>query len=136
MAATRHGYYESQSGARRQTHTVETKVTALHAAARAGMADLVGVMLESKPEFDGLDDDGRTPLYPAAVLAIHGDYERVVQVLLEAGADPNKSPEKETILGGALRQKRPAIARKLLEAGAKSTPAELAELERLEHSTR
>ena len=129
VAATRHGYYERKTGMRRQTQTIETRVSALHAAARAGMADLVATMVESKPDLNAVDDDGRTPLYLAAVLAIHGDYERVVDVLLQAGADPNKSPPKETILAGALRQKRPAIARKLLEAGAQATPAEREALE-------
>ena len=57
--------------------------TALHAAVRAGHAELVQLLLESNSDKDARKNDGRTPIY----LASQNGHDKVVELLLAAGAD-------------------------------------------------
>ena len=85
----------------------------IHAAVRAGLLDRVRALLDGGTPVDALDESGRTPLHHA----IASDQEAFVRLLIERGADVNARDKAGYYplmrLGDA-----PAIARRLLEAGA------------------
>ncbi|KAL5249390.1 hypothetical protein ACHWQZ_G018297 [Mnemiopsis leidyi] len=67
--------------------------TALHVAAQEGHADVLATLLEqeNKACLDAVDDRGRTPLMYAAA----SGKTRCVELLLEAGANPNHKDDKQ-----------------------------------------
>jgi ankyrin repeat protein len=65
----------------------------LHAAARWGQAEAARLLLEAGADVDATDDHGNTPLSTAVYEyrdENHEPYVRVLDVLLEHDADPNK----------------------------------------------
>jgi len=63
-------------------HGGAKRLTALHAAAARGRADVVKALIAANALVDPTDADGRTPLHHAA----HGDHDDVLRVLVSAGA--------------------------------------------------
>ncbi|MGE0494878.1 MAG: ankyrin repeat domain-containing protein [Vulcanimicrobiota bacterium] len=115
------------------SYWVDGGETALHEAARAGMDQLVAAMVEAdQVDIDLQDKQGRTPMYLAAVLGVKGNPDKVVDALIAGGADINNGKPGLTLVSEVLQRKRTAIARKLVDAGAKTTPDDLAELAKLE----
>lgn len=62
-----------------------TQNTPLHAAADAGNADIVGILLAHGAQVDAQCDGGWTPL----MRACNGGFVEVARILLTAGANPN-----------------------------------------------
>lgn len=102
---------------------------ALQCAVQHGRSDLVRILLESSIEVNGpvkkfaySDADGRTVAENRHVLhaAVAVDSPDMLQMLLDAGADPNItiSDYSETVLEFATYEKKPELVRLLLDAGA------------------
>jgi ankyrin repeat protein len=93
----------------------EDRVTVLHLAAGRGRTDMVRLFLQREADVTLTDGDGCTALCDAARAGVTG----VVQLLLDAGADPNCASRYGTALHAAADANRHDIARQLLEAGAR-----------------
>jgi cytohesin len=93
----------------------EYKLTALHRAAAAGHADVVGALLDRSAQVDARDYGGGTALHAAAA---HGHADAAA-ALLDRGADPS-APDEEglTPLHFAARGGHEAAAALLLKRGA------------------
>ncbi|KAK2714216.1 hypothetical protein QYM36_008698 [Artemia franciscana] len=73
------------------------KCTALHCAARKGNLDICKLLVSKGATVDVLDSDNRTALYDAVIkVSIYAkkDKIRVIEYLLEKGADPNSKDHK------------------------------------------
>ena len=68
-----------------QSYAVAKTGSELHGAAYAGSEEVVRHCLTDGEDINGSDAWGRTPLH----LAVSGDWPKVVQLLLVAGADPS-----------------------------------------------
>lgn len=128
--------YAVRHGKGDDAYWVDGGETALHEAARAGMDQLVVAMVEAKQvDIDLQDKQGRTPMYLAAVLGVKGNPDKVVDALIAGGADIDSGKPGLTLVNEVLQKKRTAIARQLVDAGAKTTPADLEELAKLEQDS-
>ena len=100
------------------TITVHGGSTPLMEAASWGQADVAQLLIARGADVNASDDVGNTPLRLAA------DHSNTVQVLLKAGADPNRASKKATPLSAAAESGAEAVVRMLLDAGARiDTPA-------------
>ncbi|MCA9796202.1 MAG: ankyrin repeat domain-containing protein [Candidatus Eremiobacteraeota bacterium] len=125
--------YAVRHGKGDDAYWVDGGETGLHAAARAGMDQLVAAMVAAKKvDINVKDKQGRTPMYLAAVLGVKGNPDKVVAALIAAGADIDQGKPGLTLVNEVLQRKRTAVARQLVDAGAKTTPADLEELAKLE----
>jgi ankyrin repeat protein len=89
--------------------------TPLSWAAQSGRAQIVRLLMQSRPCVDEMDRGERTPLSRAS---IHG-HEAVVRLLIENGANVNASDKVErTPLSQASSKGHEAVARLLIENGA------------------
>jgi ankyrin repeat protein len=104
------------AGANPRTRTGEGRRTALHAAADAGRADAVSLLLEAGAAVDARDGGGRTALWRGASRG-HG---LVVELLLRSGADPDARDfdYEQTPLIQAVTADEPGVVEALLSAGA------------------
>ena len=66
------------------------------------------------------------------MLGVKGNPDKVVAALIAAGADIDQGKPGLTLVNEVLQRKRTAVARQLVDAGAKTTPADLEELAKLE----
>lgn len=107
----------------------------LNAAAFHGHWRLCQFLIESGADVNGaLPDTGETPLHAALSKANRPTYELVVQVLLAAGADPNRATQSSVETGAFMRDARTkgetplhraaafapeSVVRMLIDAGAR-----------------
>jgi ankyrin repeat protein len=90
------------------------EVTSMHAAARAGHADILSLLLEHSADVDGRGREGQTPLHRALSV-------EVVRCLLDGGADIDAPNDNGwTALCLAACHGRVEFARMLLECGART----------------
>ena len=92
-----------------------TKVTAIHAAAEAGQADILSLLIQHGADVNGRNGIGDTPLFPAS------EYSRleVGHILLNHGADIDARNEyNNTALIYAIMMSNIEFARMLLDRGA------------------
>ncbi|CAL8304435.1 unnamed protein product [Merluccius merluccius] len=113
------------SGAEVNMLTMESQSTPLHLAARKGLEDLVALFLARGANVLAKNREGETPLNAACSGAERhteaGRYLRVVQLLLEAGAEPCMAGRKlHTPLHNACANCSARIAEVLLQWGAKA----------------
>ncbi len=85
----------------------------LHNAAREGGAELASVLLDGGADINGTDDLGRTPLLYAAE---HG-HDRVVELLLQEGADTEATWEGWTPLSASAGNGHKDVVERLLSSG-------------------
>ncbi|WP_435017838.1 ankyrin repeat domain-containing protein [Tundrisphaera sp. TA3] len=104
------------AGADPRTRTGEERRTALHAAAEAGRAGLIPLLIEAGAAVDARDERGRTALWRAA----HRGNGPVVEALLRHGADPDARDfdDEATPLIRAVLADAPGAVDALLAAGA------------------
>ena len=112
-----------QSGADVNLSHRQSRLTPLHVAARRGLEEHVELLISHDADVAARNLEGETPLNAACSGAERaseaGRYLRVVQRLLEAGADPSKAGKKQhTPLHNACGNCSPRIARQLLQHGA------------------
>eukprot|EP00930_Biecheleria_cincta_P071221 TRINITY_DN58734_c0_g1_i1.p1 TRINITY_DN58734_c0_g1~~TRINITY_DN58734_c0_g1_i1.p1 ORF type:complete len:294 (-),score=47.04 TRINITY_DN58734_c0_g1_i1:107-925(-) len=87
----------------------------LHLAVRGHMTDLAVYLVSRGVDHEAINEAGRTPLVQAAIKGL----PRVVDVLLEARADPNhKDRSGKSALQYATQRRQHDVAKKLLQAGA------------------
>ncbi|KAJ3601514.1 hypothetical protein NHX12_032482 [Muraenolepis orangiensis] len=112
-------------GAEVNVLTRESLQIPLHVAARRGLEDLVGLFLGHGADVLAKNREGETPLNAACSGAERpaeaGRYLRVVQALLEAGAEPHTAGRKlHTPLHNACANCSSRIAEGLLQRGARA----------------
>lgn len=88
--------------------------TALFFAARAGHLEAARALIEAGADVDHLAAFGITP----TIMAIHGGNDALVSLLLDRGADPNRSTAGYQALHAAILHGKSSIARLLLDHGA------------------
>lgn len=108
-----------------------SRLTPLHVAARHGLEELVELFLKHGADVKATSCEGETPLNAACAGAERpseaGRYLRVVQQLLEAGAEPRTAGKKKhTPLHNACSNCSPRIAELLLQHGAEADVANCA----------
>jgi len=92
--------------------------TALHFAARFGNIHMARMLIERGSDAKAVNKAGQSPLHYAVTSRGEENIE-LVQLLLDAGADPNlKDGEDQTSLERAMNHDRNGIVRLLLERGA------------------
>lgn len=106
----------------------ESRLTALHVAARRGLEEHVELFLKHGADVRATSQEGETPLNAACSGAERpseaGRYLRVIQKLLEAGADPRTAGRKQhTPLHNACSNCCPRIVDVLLQHGARAAVA-------------
>ena len=104
----------------------ERGMTELHLAAYHGELDWVQNCLNGGLSVHSRDTGGYTPLTWAADMGIvEGDYQQIVTLLIEIGADVNAIDHLgRSVLNIALNAGNPEIVRQLMEAGAADSEAE------------
>ncbi|KAK2893528.1 ankyrin repeat and SOCS box protein 16 [Channa argus] len=110
----------------------ESRLTPLHVAARRGLEEHVDIFLSHGADVLATNQEGETPLNTACSAADRpsdaGRYLRVIQRLLDAGADPRTAGRKNhTPLHNACANCSPRIVDVLLKHGAKADVANCAE---------
>lgn len=115
-------------GAQVNVRMRESRLTPLHIAARRGLDKLVELFLSYSADVLATNQEGETPLNAACSAAEKPSeadrYLRVVQMLLEAGAEPQTAGRKmHTPLHNACANCCPRIADLLLQHGAKADVA-------------
>jgi hypothetical protein len=83
-------------------HLTGQRRSALHWAAGAGHADIVGLLLANGADLETTDECGWSPVIPA----ILNGHESIAVQLLEAGADPELVCGGRSITQWALRYRR------------------------------
>lgn len=97
---------------RREARAVSLRIE-LHAAASAGDADMIAVLIEHGASVEARMPDGRRPLHTAA----QGGRSAAVKALLGAGADPEARDLNGDTVTDLARSRRDAVAlRALAEA--------------------
>uniref|UniRef100_A0A3Q3XGA2 SOCS box domain-containing protein n=1 Tax=Mola mola TaxID=94237 RepID=A0A3Q3XGA2_MOLML len=109
----------------------ESRLTPLHVAARRGLEEHVALFLRHGADVLATSREGETPLNAACCGAERpseaGRYLRVIQKLLDAGADPRTAGRKQhTPLHNACANCSPRIVEVLLQHGAKADAANCA----------
>ena len=93
------------------------KITALHAAAKAGFHEVIKVLAESRADLNAKSGNGDTPL----IVGVRSGRIESVRALLTAGADPDvpdrKGATSLTISGRSRRPRSRDIARLICEHG-------------------
>ncbi|XP_056870833.1 ankyrin repeat and SOCS box protein 16 [Takifugu flavidus] len=117
-----------RAGAEVNARVRESRLTALHIAARRGLEEHVELYLKHGADVRATSQEGETPLNAACSGAERpceaGRYLRVIQRLLEAGADPRTAGRKQhTPLHNACSNCSPRIVDVLLQHGARAAVA-------------
>ncbi len=100
------------------TLRAERGETALHFAARFGKVDMARALIEHDADSKALNVAGQSPLHHA-VTAVGEENPGLVQLLLDAGADPNQEDQAgQTPVSRAMKHERNKIVQLLLECGA------------------
>ncbi|EJL26231.1 ankyrin repeat-containing protein [Novosphingobium sp. AP12] len=86
----------------------------LFEAARLGRDDMLPALLEAGADIEGVDAKGHTAL----ILATYHGFEQSAALLLDRGADPNRTTASGSPLMGVAFKGHLTIARRLLAAGA------------------
>ncbi|KAM3863737.1 ankyrin repeat and SOCS box protein 16 [Diretmus argenteus] len=120
-----------ESGAEVNVLSRESRVTPLHVASRRGLEEHVALLLSHGADVFAKNREGETPLNAACSGAERpaeaGRYLRVVQMLLDAGAEPRTAGRKlHTPLHNACANCSPRIADVLLQHGAEADVANCA----------
>jgi len=82
------------------------------------MIPMLELILKGKPNLDVQDFRGETPLHAAFDWGSENNVDTVVQLLLNAGGDPNISSDKGIALHSAAKRGRLGCVEQLLTAGA------------------
>lgn len=120
-----------EGGAEVNVRMKESRLTPLHVAARRGLVEHVELFLSYDADVLATNQEGETPLNAACSGAERpsecGRFLRVVQMLLDAGADPRTAGRKQhTPLHNACANCCPRIVNVLLQHGAKADVANCA----------
>ncbi|NXQ87118.1 ASB10 protein, partial [Nyctibius grandis] len=112
-----------QHGARVNSQTEEEEDTALHVAARHGLADHVQLLLRYGAELEARNEEGQTPLNAACAQPHQPQdmdrYYRVCQLLVESGASINAADrDRQHPLHLACKNANAQVAELLLARGA------------------
>lgn len=118
-------------GAEVNMRTRESRLTPLHVAGLQGLEEHVELFLSHGADVFATNREGETPLNAACSRAERpseaGRYLRVIQKLLDAGADPRTAGKKlHTPLHNACANCSPRIVDILLQYGAKADVANCA----------
>ncbi|XP_037544657.1 ankyrin repeat and SOCS box protein 16 [Nematolebias whitei] len=114
-----------EGGADVNVRSRESRLTPLHVAARRGLEEHVDLFLHHGADVLATSQEGETPLNAACSGAERpseaGRYLRVIQKLLDAGADPRTAGRKQhTPLHNACANCCPRIVEVLLQRGAQA----------------
>lgn len=114
-----------EGGADVNARSRESRLTPLHVAARRGLEEHVDLLLHHGADILATSQEGETPLNAACSGAERpseaGRYLRVIQKLLDAGADPRTAGRKQhTPLHNACANCCPRIVEVLLQRGARA----------------
>ncbi|XP_028311475.1 ankyrin repeat and SOCS box protein 16 [Gouania willdenowi] len=117
-----------EEGAEVNVRNRESRISPLHVAARRGLEEHVELFLSNGADILATNQEGETPLNAACSgaerLAEASRYLRVVQKLLQAGANPQTAGRKQhTPLHNACSNCSPKIVDILLQYGAKADAA-------------
>ncbi|XP_059204948.1 ankyrin repeat and SOCS box protein 16 [Centropristis striata] len=120
-----------EGGAEVSVRAKESRLTPLHMAARRGLEEHVELFLRHGADVLATNQEGETPLNAACSGAERpseaGRYLRVIQKLLDAGADPRTAGRKQhTPLHNACSNCSPRIVELLLQHGARADVANCA----------
>lgn len=120
-----------EGGADVNVRTRESRLTPLHGAARRGLEEHVELFLSHGADVLATNQEGETPLNTACSAAERpseaGRYLRVIQKLLDAGANPQTAGRKQhTPLHNVCANCCPRIVDVLLQHGAKADVANCA----------
>ncbi|KGL78584.1 Ankyrin repeat and SOCS box protein 10, partial [Tinamus guttatus] len=112
-----------QHGASVNSRTEEEDDTALHVAARHGLADHVGLLLRHGAELEAKNEEGQTPLNAACAQPHQPQdmerYYRVCQLLVESGANVNAADrDRQHPLHLACKNANAQVVELLLARGA------------------
>ncbi len=91
--------------------------TPLHIAASKEYVNIMEVLISAGAEINAVNTKNRTPLF----FAVTQEKDAAVKLLIDQKADPNIAPDGVLLLFSAINMKKLAIARLLLDAGAKVT---------------
>ncbi len=112
-------------GANVDIQGTEWGLSPLHRAVAIRLIQMIRLILKERPMLNLRDCRGQTPLHTALSMASGINVETIVQMLLEAGADPNATRDDqdvterfgETPLFYAIQNRRYSMVPVLLEAG-------------------